>query len=137
MKELHGGISDAFSSCEELVIPPVLPDRRTSWHLYILRLHLDRLNVDRNNFIEALRRRGVTCSVHFIPLHLQPYYRRTFGYQPGDFPRAEMEYHSCLSLPIYPTMTEIEINHVIAAVLNTAAESRIVRAVAAHANPSA
>jgi dTDP-4-amino-4,6-dideoxygalactose transaminase len=128
--------SDAFSSCDELVIPTVLPDRRTSWHLYILRLHLDRLNVDRNGFIEALHRRGVSCSVHFIPLHLQPYYRRTFGYQPGDFPRAEMEYHSCLSLPIYPSMTEIEINHVITAVLSTAAESRIVRAVAAHVNPS-
>jgi perosamine synthetase len=129
--------SEAFSSCEELVIPTVLPDRRTSWHLYILRLRLDRLNVDRNGFIEALHRRGVACSVHFIPLHLQPYYRRTLGCQLGDFPRAEMEYHSCLSLPIYPGMTEMEINHVISAVLSTAAESRLVRAVAAHVNPIA
>lgn len=129
--------SDAFSSREELVIPTVREDRGTSWHLYILRLHLDHLNKDRNSFIEALRRRGVACSVHFIPLHLQPYYRRAYGYQPGDFPRAEREYHSCLSLPIYPGMTEIEINHVISAVLDTAAESRIVRAVVAHVNPSA
>ncbi len=128
--------SDAFSSCEEVVIPAVLPDRNTSWHLYILRLRLDRLNVDRNGFIEALHRRGVACSVHFIPLHLQPYYRRAYDYRPGDFPRAEMEFHSCLSLPIYPGMTEIEINHVISTVLNTVAESRIVRAVAAHVNPS-
>src|SRR5258705_4656674 len=110
--------SDAFSSCEELVIPPVLPDRTTSWHLYILRLHLDRLNKDRNGFIEALRRRGVACSVHFIPLHLQPYYQRAYGYQPGDFPRSEKEYHSCVSLPIYPGMTEPEINPVVSAVLN-------------------
>ncbi len=128
--------SDAFSPCEELVIPAVRPDRSTSWHLYILRLRLDRLNLDRNGFIETLHRRGVACSVHFIPLHLQPYYRRTFGYHPGDFPRAEMEYHSCLSLPIYPGMTETEINHVITAVLNTAVESRIVRAVEAHVNRS-
>jgi dTDP-4-amino-4,6-dideoxygalactose transaminase len=129
--------SDAFSSCEELVIPRVLSDRSTSWHLYILRLRLDHLHLDRNGFIEALHHRGIACSVHFIPLHLQPYYRRAYGYQPGDFPHAEREYHSCLSLPIYPGMTEVEINHVISAVLETAAEFRIVRAVAAHVNPSA
>jgi dTDP-4-amino-4,6-dideoxygalactose transaminase len=128
---------DAFSSCEELIIPTVRQDRSTSWHLYILRLCLDRLNKDRNGFIEALHRRGVACSVHFIPLHLQPYYRRAYGYQPGDFPHAEEEYDSCLSLPIYPGMSELEINHVVAAVLNTAEESRIVRAVAAHVNPIA
>jgi len=129
--------SDAFSSCEELLTPTVLPDRVTSWHLYILRLRLDRLNVDRNGFIEALHRRGVMCSVHFIPLHLQPYYRRAYGYKVGDFGNAEKEYHSCLSLPIYPSMTELEINQVIKAVLNTAADSRAVRAVEAHVNPSA
>lgn len=129
--------SDAFSSHEELVIPTVQQDRSTSWHLYILRLRLERLNKDRNGFIEALHHRGVACSVHFIPLHLQPYYQRAWGYQPGDFPNAEKEYLSCLSLPIYPGMTEAEINHVISAVLNTAAESRVVRAFAVHANPTA
>jgi len=133
---IAGCYSDAFSSLEELVIPEVRQDRTTSWHLYILRLRLDLLSKDRNRFIEALHRRGVACSVHFIPLHLQPYYRTAYGYQPGDFPHAEREYHSCLSLPIYPSMTDIEINHVITAVLNTVAESRIVRAVAAHVNPS-
>jgi dTDP-4-amino-4,6-dideoxygalactose transaminase len=129
--------SDAFSPCEELVIPTVRQDRNTSWHLYILRLQLDRLNKDRNAFIEALHRRGVACSVHFIPLHLQPYYQRAYGYQPGDFPHAEREYHSCLSLPIYLSMTEMEIDQVISAALDTAAESRVVRAVAVHANPTA
>jgi perosamine synthetase len=129
--------SEAFSSREELVVPTIRQGRSTSWHLYVLRLCLGRLNKDRNDFVEALHRRGVACSVHFIPLHLQPYYRRAFGYQPGDFPLAEREYHSCLSLPIYPGMTEIEINHVISAVLNTAAESRIVHAIGAHVNPSA
>ena len=128
--------SDAFSRCEDLVIQTVREDRSTSWHLYILRLRLDRLNKDRDNFIEALHRRGVACSVHFIPLHLQPYYQRAWGYQPGDFPNAEREYLSCLSLPIYPGMTETEINHVISTVLNSVAESQVVRAVAMRANPS-
>jgi dTDP-4-amino-4,6-dideoxygalactose transaminase len=129
--------SHAFSSREELIIPTVQQDRSTSWHLYILRLRLERLNKNRNGFIEALHRCGVVCSVHFIPLHLQPYYRRAYGYQPGDLPSAEREYLSCLSLPIYPGMTETEINHVISTVLDTAAESRVVRTVAVNANPIA
>src|SRR5207237_8555857 len=98
MRQAREGIaqrySDAFSSLAELVIPTVRPDRSTSWHLYILRLRLGRLNIDRNGFIVALNRRGVACSVHFIPLHLQPYYRRAYGYQPGDFPHAEREYQA-------------------------------------------
>lgn len=141
MRQARDGIaqrySEAFRCYEELVIPTVLPDRRTSWHLYILRLRLDRLNIDRNAFIEALRHIGVACSVHFIPLHLQPYYQRVHGYQAGDFPRAEEEYHSCMSLPIYPGMTETESNYVINAVLKTITESRIVRVAAAHVHPSA
>lgn len=140
MRQAREGIalvySDAFSSCEELVIPKAIPDRTTSWHLYILRLRLDRLKNDRNAFIEELRRCGVACSVHFIPLHLQPYYQRAYGYQPGDFPCAEREYRSCVSLPIYPGMTETELNHVINAVLKTTADSRIVRAAAAYVHPS-
>ena len=129
--------TNAFSSCEELIVPTVCADRITSWHLYILRLRSERLSVDRNSFVETLHRRGVVCSVHFIPLHLQPYYRRTYGYQLGDFPHAEKEYRSCLSLPIFPGMSELEINHVINVVMNTAVESRIVRSVAVHANPKA
>lgn len=129
--------SDAFSASEEFMLPAIANDRSTSWHLYILRLRLDRLTIDRNAFVEALHHRGISCSVHFIPLHLHPYYRRALGCQPGDFPNAEREYRSCFSLPIFPGMTESEINHVIGAVLEVAEEFRVVRAVAAHANPTA
>jgi len=135
LKQARERIARRYS--EELVIPTIHRDRITSWHLYILRLRLDRLNKDRDAFIDALHRCGVACSVHFIPLHLQPYYRRAYGYQPGDFPHAEKEYLSCLSLPIYPDMTETESDYVISAVLNTAEECGIVRAVAARVNPSA
>ena len=129
--------SDAFSVCEELVLPTIANDRSTSWHLYILRLRLERLTIDRNAFVEVLRNRGISCSVHFIPLHLHPYYQRVLGYQPGDFPNAEREYRSCFSLPIFPGMTESEINYVIRAVLDAAQEYRVVRAAVTHANPSA
>jgi dTDP-4-amino-4,6-dideoxygalactose transaminase len=136
-QKIAGRYSGAFSCCPELVTPSVREDRSTSWHLYILRLRIDLLNIGRDAFIEALRRRGVACSVHFIPLHLQPFYSRTFGYRPGDLPVAEKEYRSCLSLPIYPGMTEKEINHVIAVVLDTTKESRIDSRITADASPTA
>jgi dTDP-4-amino-4,6-dideoxygalactose transaminase len=125
----------AFSNCEELVNPTVLEDRQTSWHLYVLRLRLDRLSVDRNSFVDSLARQGVSCSVHFIPLHLQPFYREAFGYGPGCFPAAEREYRSCFSLPIFPCMTDAEITHVIDAVFHSLNESRTDRLVAAHVHP--
>jgi dTDP-4-amino-4,6-dideoxygalactose transaminase len=131
MQHARGRIAErytnAFSSFEELLLPEIRSDRSTSWHLYLLRLRPDRLRVDRDAFIRALDARGVSCSVHFIPLHLQPYYQRAYGYRVGDFPNAEQQYGSCLSLPIFPGMSEQEIDHVIRAVQETTLESRIVR----------
>jgi dTDP-4-amino-4,6-dideoxygalactose transaminase len=102
-----------LSSVEALKVPEILPDRTTSWHLYVLRLRLAHIRIDRDTFIRELADRGVSASVHFIPLHLQPYYQRAFNYKEGDFPVAEREYRRCLSLPIYPTMTDEEVEHVI------------------------
>lgn len=112
--------SAAFSSIEALQVPTVPADRETSWHLYVLRLNLDRLRIDRNQFIRELAERGVSTSVHFIPLHLQPVYQREFGYAPGDLPVAEREYQRSLSLPIYSAMNDAEIEHVIQAVTDVA-----------------
>jgi len=128
--------SEAFALDEALLIPAVRADRVTSWHLYILRLRLDKLRADRDSFIRALHRRGIGCSVHFIPLHLQPYYQRAYGYRPGDFPRAEMEYRSCLSLPIYPDLSEEMTTRVIKAVRDTVAEFQTIRSTAVHASPA-
>lgn len=118
---------EAFAEVDELILPEIRPDRRTSWHLFILRLRLDRLESDRNNFITALQRRGVTCSVHFIPLHLQPYYQGAYGYAEGNLPSAEEQYASCLSLPIYPGMQDKDSEHVIAAVFESLRECRLTR----------
>jgi dTDP-4-amino-4,6-dideoxygalactose transaminase len=108
--------TQAFRSIDVLELPEVLPDRTTSWHLYVLRLRLDGLRIDRGRFIQELGERGVSASVHFIPLHLQPFYQRAFDYKEGDFPVAEQEYRRCLSLPLYPTMSEEEVEQVIWAV---------------------
>lgn len=123
---IAGQYNNAFSSIEELRVPEIRSDRTTSWHLYILRLRLERLRIDRDEFIRQINARGVACSVHFIPLHLQPYYQRAYGYKAGDFPNAEKQFNSCLSLPIFPGMSAEEVEHVIRVVQETARQSRIV-----------
>lgn len=130
MKEARRAIADrysnAFSLDDALVTPTVTPERETSWHLYILRLRLNKLHgIDRDGFIRELLRKGIGCSVHFIPLHLHPYYQRAFSYRLGDFPQAETEYSSCLSLPIYPGLSDDMIERVITAVRETVCEFRV------------
>ncbi len=108
--------TEAFKQLPALQVPSVRNDRTSAWHLYVLRLHLDRCAISREQVIEMLRERGIGTSVHFIPLHLHPYYRSAYGYAPGDLPRAEREYERCLSLPIFPSMTDGQVDRVIAAV---------------------
>lgn len=105
--------TSSFQQIEALEPPIALGHVEPSWHLYVLRLQLGRLRIGRSDFIDELKKRGVGTSVHFIPLHLHRYYQEFFGYRPGDFPVAEREYERCVSLPIYPDMTDEEIQRVI------------------------
>lgn len=97
-------------------VPREIAGRKSSWHLYAIRLHLDRLSIDRAQFIEELKQRGVTCSVHWMPLHLHPYYRQTYGYCAGDYPVASAEWQRLISLPIFPGMRDEEVDYVCRAV---------------------
>ncbi len=117
----------AFSRNEVLEVPTVRADRTTAWHLYILRLQPGKLEISRDHLIEELRRRGIGTSVHFIPLHLHPYYQRTFHYRKGDFPRAEAEYERCISLPIYPDMSDDAIGYVISTIEEICKDRRLQR----------
>lgn len=108
--------NDAFQNMPELQIPADRSDSQHSWHLYILRLNLDKLNVSRAQFIEELKARKIGTSVHFIPLHTHPYYRNTYGYQQDDFPVAESQYQRVISLPIYSKMSDSDVEDVIHAV---------------------
>jgi perosamine synthetase len=93
---------------EELELPVARPDRRHSWHLYPLRLRLEKLRLDRAAFIEELSRVGVGASVHWMPLHLHPYYEGRYRLRPSEFPVATAEWLRLVSLPLYPSMTEGE-----------------------------
>jgi perosamine synthetase len=116
--------SSAFAQLPELQRPTIKPDRTTSWHLYLLRLHLDQLRCDRAQFISELKARHIATSVHFIPLHLHPYYRETYGYQPEAFPVANAEYWRVVSLPIYSKMSDADVADVIDAVVRTVTANR-------------
>jgi len=110
--------NDGFADLAEIRSPVCRPGVQHAWHLYVIQLELERLSIDRREFIEALRQRQIGASVHFIPLHLHPYYRRTFGYQPEDFANATAVYPRIVSLPIYPNMSDDDIDDVITAVRN-------------------
>jgi dTDP-4-amino-4,6-dideoxygalactose transaminase len=90
----------------------------------MLRLHADRLDITRAQFIEELKARNIGTSVHFIPLHVHPYYREKFGYRPEDFPVAYEEYQREISLPIFSGMTDADVDDVIAAVIDLARAHR-------------
>jgi perosamine synthetase len=106
----------AFADLPEIATPVVSPDVQHAWHLYIIRLDLDALEIDRAGFIRALHALNIGTSVHFIPLHLHPYYRRTTGHQPDDFPVAMRVYPRVVSLPIYPSMSDGDVADVVDAV---------------------
>jgi perosamine synthetase len=99
----------------ELVELPAAPgpDEVHAWHLYPLRLNLDRVRLARADTIDRLAEAGIGTSVHFIPLHLHPYYRRTYGYVPADLPVAAREYEREISMPIYPDLTDGDVDYVV------------------------
>jgi dTDP-4-amino-4,6-dideoxygalactose transaminase len=105
--------NEGFKDVPEVSVPYIAPDVQHAWHLYVIQLNPERLRVSRNEFIELLKKENIGTSVHFIPLHLHPYYRDTFGYRPEDFPAASAVFERIISLPIYPKMTEADVQRVI------------------------
>ena len=109
--------NDSFRKLSTVQIPTVdLKTRISSWHLYPIRLNLDELSIDRAQFIDKLKEKGVGTSVHFIPLHRHPYYKETYNLSDGLFPNADREFERMISLPIFPSMADEEIDYVIESV---------------------
>jgi len=112
-REIVARYDAAFASIEELQGPSVRPEVDSSHHLYVLRLHLDRLRIDRDEFVLRLARAGVTASVHFIPIHVHPYYRERYGWRAHDYPVAYGNFLRMLSLPLFSRMTDADVDHVV------------------------
>jgi dTDP-4-amino-4,6-dideoxygalactose transaminase len=106
----------AFRGMRGIVTPEVRAEADHAWHLYPIRLGLEQLRIGRSEFIAMMRERNIGTSVHFIPLHLHPYYRDTYRYRPEDFPNASGSYERLVSLPIFPAMTDRDAGEVVSAV---------------------
>jgi dTDP-4-amino-4,6-dideoxygalactose transaminase len=100
----------------ELQVPNPVGGSTHAWHLFVIRLNLDRLTIDRARFIEELRARNIGSSVHFIPLHSLTYHRQRYAYSDDDFPVASSEFKRLVSLPLYPALTDEDVDDVIHAV---------------------
>ena len=114
--ELAARYDEGLSRFPEIIRPGVRPGVRHAWHLYAIRLRLEMLKIDRAQFIECLKAEGIGTSVHFIPLHRQPYYRDRYGLTPGDYPVADAGYQRLISLPLFTRMTERDVDDVVEAV---------------------
>jgi dTDP-4-amino-4,6-dideoxygalactose transaminase len=112
------GAEEAFET------PPERPGLTHAWHLYILRLRPGVLRAGRDRFCELLAEAGIGHSVHFLPLHLFSYYRKTFGYRKGAFPHTERESARALSLPLHPGLTRADQDRIVGALLALAARLR-------------
>jgi dTDP-4-amino-4,6-dideoxygalactose transaminase len=115
--------NQALADMDEVEIPPDRPNCRHAWHLYVLRLNLNVLKIDRHRFIEALRRRGIGASVHFVPIPLHPFFARTLAERPCR--RALDLYPRIVSLPLYPAMSEEQIHYVAKCVKDILVSNRV------------
>jgi dTDP-4-amino-4,6-dideoxygalactose transaminase len=121
-EEIARQYDEAFSAFGELQIPVERDGIVHAWHLYMLRLNGEGLAVGRDEFASLLKQRNIGISVHFIPLHVHPYYRDTWGYEPDDLPIAHREYRREISLPIYSRMSDADVQSVIDAVTGIVVE---------------
>jgi dTDP-4-amino-4,6-dideoxygalactose transaminase len=106
----------AFTDLPGVDVPIRLGGRSHTFHLYVLRLRVDELTIDRDQFIDRLADHGVGTSVHFRPVHMHRYYAETYGYQPSDLPNAARLFEQIVSIPIYPTLSEGDLARVVTAV---------------------
>jgi perosamine synthetase len=115
-REIAARYTAAFREIPGVIYPTVRSDANPAWHLYPVRLDLEKLTADRAQIFRALRAENIGVNVHYIPVHLHPYYREHFGYKGGEFPVAEDAYARLISLPMFHAMTEQDVEDVITAV---------------------
>jgi dTDP-4-amino-4,6-dideoxygalactose transaminase len=112
VERYHAGLADVA----EVRLPIARPYVTHAWHLFPIALELERLTIDRARFIEELRAENIGTSVHFIPIHFHPHFRTSLGLREGAFPVAENAYRRAITLPLFPRMSDADVEDVIAAV---------------------
>lgn len=123
-KEIVSRYRAGLECVEALELPVERADVDHAWHIFAIRLRLNQLGISRDRFIEELRARNVGTSVHFIPVHEFTYYRERYGYRPLDYPVAHAEFERLISLPLNVRMSDRDVDDVVAAVSDVAAQNR-------------
>jgi len=114
-REIVSMYNESLKDVGEIILPFKNPDVESSWHLYMIRLKLDKLKVSRRQVFEALRAENIGVHVHYIPVYLQPFYQK-LGYKKGLCPNAERYYEEAITVPIFPAMTDKDVEDVIKAI---------------------
>lgn len=117
-REIVARYNTSFGSSDALETPVERSDVEHAWHLYVLRIRPEVLEIGRDRFIQELGARNIGTSVHFIPVHIHPYYRNKYGFKPDDFPVAHSNYQRMISLPLHPRLTDSDVDDVISAILD-------------------
>lgn len=115
-REIAAKYNEAFAEVKEVITPIEDKNVKAAYHIYVIQLRPDLLRAGRREVFEALRAENIGVNVHYMPLHLHPFYQREFGYSKGDYPRAERYYERAITLPIFPRMSEEDVEDVITAV---------------------
>jgi UDP-4-amino-4,6-dideoxy-N-acetyl-beta-L-altrosamine transaminase len=116
-KEIIARYNEAFWNLEWLTVPYERPKVFSALHLYVIRIDFERIKKTRTQVTEELRAKAIGTQVHYIPVHFHPYYREHFGFKKGDYPKAEHYYQQCLSIPLFPKMTDDDVQRVIDAIV--------------------
>ncbi len=133
-REIADAYQRAFADLD-CTLPPEREGTRHAWHLYVVQLP-ERLRAQRRAIFQALQAQGVGVNVHYLPVHLHPFYRERFGHRPGAYPAAEAYYERAITLPLFPRMSDDDVQHVITVVHKVLGAFRVSGAVAALAGAS-
>ncbi len=112
-REIVKKYNTAFKNTNEIITPFEEKFAKTAWHIYVIQLDLNKLKKTRKEIFEMLAQKGIKCQVHYMPVHLHPFYKKNFEYKKGDFPVAENYYNRAITLPLFPKMTNQEVDYVI------------------------
>jgi UDP-4-amino-4,6-dideoxy-N-acetyl-beta-L-altrosamine transaminase len=124
-REIADCYTRSFVDVPEIITPQERPYVRSSYHLYVLQFDFSRLHITRAELFAALRKKKLGVQVHYIPVHLQPFYRDRFDCRRGDFPKAEAYYDRCLTIPLYPRMSDADVHRVVGAVREVVEAARL------------
>ncbi len=115
-REIAAKYNQAFADIDEIITPAESKNVKAAYHIYVIRLRIEMLKVGRKEVFEALRAENIGVNVHYMPLHLHPFYQQRFGYRQGDYPNAERYYEQAITLPLFPKMSDGDIADVVQAV---------------------